>query len=273
MASAPNTHTHQALRASTQATRPLQARCGPYSLWVGEGPQAVVVLLPGGVPQPQVDGLPIHHHIRRIVVETAETERSASAWALSLHRPGALSAPCCTPGAQTRATWAPPQSPEELPAQAPTPSAPHLWTHPACSHCGDVLSREGVGCVADQQAGLPHGAVERGRAHVAPRSTSAHRSARAPPSHGPRVGTGVPALQIRSERGTGGRPGQVGFGDSGGCGLRQAASAPQAGIGRVAPAEGSAQVRALAPPTRRPGGAAGSWQHQVGLGWRPAPGE
>lgn len=36
------------------------------------------------------------------------------------------------------------------------------------SHCGDILSREGVGRVADQQASLPHGTVERGSAHVAP---------------------------------------------------------------------------------------------------------
>lgn len=39
----------------------------------------------------------------------------------------------------------------------------------------------------------------------------------------------------------------------------------------MAQAEGSAKVRGLAPPTGRPGGAAGCRQHQVGLGWRPAP--
>ena len=36
---------------------------------VGEGSQAVVVLLAGRVPQAEVDGLAVDHHVRREVVE------------------------------------------------------------------------------------------------------------------------------------------------------------------------------------------------------------
>lgn len=48
-------------------------------------------------------------------------------------------------------------------------TGPELPPSPMHSHCGDILSGEGVGRVADQQARLPHGTVERGSAHVAPR--------------------------------------------------------------------------------------------------------
>jgi len=34
-----------------------------YRLRVGEWPEAIIVLLPGRVPQPQVHGLAVHHHI------------------------------------------------------------------------------------------------------------------------------------------------------------------------------------------------------------------
>lgn len=174
----------------------------PYSLGVGEWPQAVVVLLPGGVPQPQVDGLPIHHHIRRIVVETAETERSASVWVLSPAQTCSSISTLLHPRNPDQGHLGPTSKPRGASRTgAHTLCSPPLDL-PACSHCGDVLSGEGVGCVADQQAGLPHGAVERRRAHVAPRPISALRSARAAHSHGPRVGTGVLAQQIRSERGT-----------------------------------------------------------------------
>lgn len=72
----------------------------PYSLGVGEWPKPVVVLLPSGVPQPQVDRLPVHHHIRRIVVKTAGNrvrEIPPVSGFSGLHRPGALSAPRLTP--------------------------------------------------------------------------------------------------------------------------------------------------------------------------------
>lgn len=49
-----------------------------YSLGVGERPQAVVVFLPGRVPQPQVDRLPVHHHVGGIVVETARQSSTVS---------------------------------------------------------------------------------------------------------------------------------------------------------------------------------------------------
>lgn len=39
------------------------------SLWVGEWTQAVVILLSRCIPEPQVDRLPIHHHIGGVVVE------------------------------------------------------------------------------------------------------------------------------------------------------------------------------------------------------------
>ena len=38
-------------------------------LRVAERTQPVVVLLPRRVPQPQVDGLAVHHHVGRVVVE------------------------------------------------------------------------------------------------------------------------------------------------------------------------------------------------------------
>lgn len=34
-----------------------------HRLWVGEWPEAIVVLLPGRVPQPQVHRLAVHHHV------------------------------------------------------------------------------------------------------------------------------------------------------------------------------------------------------------------
>ena len=40
-------------------------------LRVGERPQSVVVLLTRRVPQAQVDGLPVHHHVGGVVVEPA----------------------------------------------------------------------------------------------------------------------------------------------------------------------------------------------------------
>ena len=54
--------------------KPPSSRGGPvvtYSLGIGQWSQPVVVLLPGGVPQPQVDRLPVHHHVCRVVVKTA----------------------------------------------------------------------------------------------------------------------------------------------------------------------------------------------------------
>ena len=38
-------------------------------LWVGDGPQPVVVLLPGRIPQSQADWFPVHHHIGCVYVE------------------------------------------------------------------------------------------------------------------------------------------------------------------------------------------------------------
>ena len=42
---------------------------GAHRLRVGERPEAVIVLLACGVPQPQVHRLTVHHHIGRIVVK------------------------------------------------------------------------------------------------------------------------------------------------------------------------------------------------------------
>jgi len=42
-----------------------------YRLWVGQGAESVVVLLSRRVPQAQVDRLPVHHHVGRVVVEPA----------------------------------------------------------------------------------------------------------------------------------------------------------------------------------------------------------
>ncbi len=40
-----------------------------HRLWVGKRPEPVVVLLSRRVPQPQVDGLAVHHHVGGVVVE------------------------------------------------------------------------------------------------------------------------------------------------------------------------------------------------------------
>lgn len=64
-------------------------------LWVRERTQSIVILLTSRIPQAQIDGLSIDHHIGRVVVE----------------------------------------------------------------HGGNVFPGEGIGGVADQQAGLAHGAV------------------------------------------------------------------------------------------------------------------
>jgi len=38
-------------------------------LWIRQRPQPVVIFLSGCVPQPQVDGFAVHHHVGRVVVE------------------------------------------------------------------------------------------------------------------------------------------------------------------------------------------------------------
>lgn len=66
---------HQATRAHghpTGGSRESGGRCrggAAHRLWVGERPQAVIVFLPGCVPQPQVHWLAVHHHVGRVVVE------------------------------------------------------------------------------------------------------------------------------------------------------------------------------------------------------------
>lgn len=72
-------HPHQDRRDPTRGTSPWGWPAVTYSLGIGEGPQPVVVLLPRRVPQPQVDRFAVHHHIRRVVVETAGAEREESA--------------------------------------------------------------------------------------------------------------------------------------------------------------------------------------------------
>lgn len=79
----------------------------------------------------------------------------------------------------------------------------------ACSHGGDVLSREGVGRVADQQAGLPHGAAERARAMRLAGRLSRLPSKGSPLPRGP--GRGQRCLPCRSAA-TYGRRGRAGAG-------------------------------------------------------------
>lgn len=43
--------------------RPTRKAQGAHRLRVGEWPEAVIVLLPGSVPQPQVHRLAVHHHV------------------------------------------------------------------------------------------------------------------------------------------------------------------------------------------------------------------
>lgn len=50
-------------------TRTTKRHRGAHRLRVGERPEAVIVLLACGVPQPQVHRLTVHHHIGRIVVK------------------------------------------------------------------------------------------------------------------------------------------------------------------------------------------------------------
>ena len=40
-----------------------------YRLRIAERPEPVVILLPGCIPQPQVDGLAVHHDVGAVVVE------------------------------------------------------------------------------------------------------------------------------------------------------------------------------------------------------------
>lgn len=53
--------------AARRGNRQAEARRGKvqgaHCLRVGERPEAVVVLLPGRVPQPQVHRLAVHHHV------------------------------------------------------------------------------------------------------------------------------------------------------------------------------------------------------------------
>lgn len=56
-------------RWSRIETRTTKRHRGAHRLWVGERPEAVVVLLACGIPQPQVHRLTVHHHIGRIVVK------------------------------------------------------------------------------------------------------------------------------------------------------------------------------------------------------------
>ena len=56
--------------------------------------------------------------------------------------PVILVLPCCVPQAQ--GDWSP---------------VDHEWCGVGVEDGGDVLAGEGVGCVGDEEAGLPHGAV------------------------------------------------------------------------------------------------------------------
>lgn len=61
-------------------------------LGVGQRPQPVVILLSGGIPQSQADGLAINHDICRVVVEAGVELAPASA----LNNSGRLTQSGCT---------------------------------------------------------------------------------------------------------------------------------------------------------------------------------
>ena len=104
-------------------------------LRVRERSEAVVVLLASGIPQAQVDGLAVHHHVRRVVVEPVSPAPPPSARGSAATTSSRVS--------RTAATQA-------------AVAAGHggRWD----AHSGDVLAGEGVGGVRDEQAGLADGA-------------------------------------------------------------------------------------------------------------------
>lgn len=93
-----------------------------HRLRVGQRPKPVVVLLSRRVPQTQVDRFPVHHDIGRVVVKPGGGEEDE---------------------VNSRVLWRFDDS------QSGDCSTPDL-------HCGDVLPREGVGGVADEQACFTH---------------------------------------------------------------------------------------------------------------------
>ena len=105
-----------------------------YCLWVGQRPEPVVVLLSCCIPQAQVHWFPINHHIGRVVVKPVEFIKYDRHLR---HR---------TDGLTT------------------SPFADHfhdtaIFEQRVCVcylHGGDVLSREGIGSVADEQACFTH---------------------------------------------------------------------------------------------------------------------
>ena len=46
-------------------------------LGVGEGSQTIVIILTGRIPETQVDGLSIDHHISRIIIKAAVGDKTA----------------------------------------------------------------------------------------------------------------------------------------------------------------------------------------------------
>lgn len=102
-----------------------------YRLWVGQWPEPVVVLLSGCIPQTQIHWFPIHHYVGRVVVEAVQRKVEISFKMKQL------------------STFF------------------HFADHTLqfavkCSlHCGDVLSREGIGSVADEQACFTNSPVRR----------------------------------------------------------------------------------------------------------------
>lgn len=99
---------------------------GTYSLRVGEWPQPVVVLLPSSVPQPQVDWLPIHHHVGGVVIETAGAEQGG--------RPGSDPQACAAWSSGSAS--APLQKPRGVPC---TGAQAHPWE----DHLSSPLTRWG----------------------------------------------------------------------------------------------------------------------------------
>lgn len=85
-------------------------------LGVGKRPQAIVILLPGGIPKTQADGLAVDHYTRRVIVEAMVPQEARSARGLGVDE--------------------------------------SQWRKGVDKHCGDVFARKGIGRVGNEQACL-----------------------------------------------------------------------------------------------------------------------
>lgn len=111
-----------------------------YCLWVGQRPEPVVVLLSCCIPQAQVYWFPINHHVGWVVVEAVGRVSKLSILCFSNFLWDKFSEEINVLIHFSTDCW-------------PSPWLSCSWEVCLCEcylHCGDVLSREGIGSVADE---------------------------------------------------------------------------------------------------------------------------